>query len=301
MSIAKKDIELILDSFYGVEKEDGVYYVSIDADYQDKLPIKKANEILCELDPMNALNDWICNSYESAVDYMANDIREAIQEKLLEAGKIITEKDVECLEEFCDENLYFSLPTGHFLKQKFPVNIFVDTGDGNYDFVLNNTYPAYDGNSDEPIDEKASLVWLVRQQGYSRKQLQEALWDKKSENVFLNSIRTEVVNVSTHMNALVFMVQMDLETLIGINEALQNHTQGFLKIPKNACTGLYDPWNGGGSILGIELEQDVLIHFDFVRSALPDGGDGYSISSVYGMCLSAWDCDNVSILNSKQN
>ena len=302
MAIEIKEIEQVLDSFGITKNEGGIYYIPIDADFRDELPIAEANRILDESDPMEALNNWLYDGYESSVNYMQDDIKTKIQEALVETGKTVTEEDVEVLENYCDQDLYFELPTKHFLKQKFPVNIFVDTGDGNYDFVLNHTYPAYDGDPDEPINEKASLVWLARQQGYSINQLQETLWSKGgNQNVFLDSIRSEVENVSTHMNALVFMVQMDLETLIKLNEALQTHAQGYLKISKNACTGLYDPWNGGGSILEIKLEQDVLLHFDFIRSALPDGGDGYSISSVYGMCYSAWDCDNVSILSPKQN
>ena len=42
------------------------------------------------------------------------------------------------------------------------------------------------------------------------------------------------------------------------------------------------------SLLDIQLEKDVRIPIRFIRSALPDGGDGYSIDSVYGMCGSAW-------------
>lgn len=40
----------------------------------------------------------------------------------------------------------------------------------------------------------------------------------------------------------------------------------------------------------IELEKDVKLPIKYIRSALPDGGDGnYSIKRVYGMSEKFWD------------
>ena len=38
----------------------------------------------------------------------------------------------------------------------------------------------------------------------------------------------------------------------------------------------------------IQLKKDVKLPIKYIRSALPDGGDGHSVGSVYGMCGSAW-------------
>ena len=49
----------------------------------------------------------------------------------------------EFIESWIREHLFFRYPEDHFLKQTVCVNITVDTGDENYDYVLNNLYPHY--------------------------------------------------------------------------------------------------------------------------------------------------------------
>ena len=117
---------------------------------------------------------------------------------------------------------------------------------------------------------------------------------------------TEVANISTHMNCLVFLVRISLEELIALNrliglkkrkgvfyDAWKRPDCGSIRIDKRTETGMYDPWNGGGSLLEIQLEKDVELPVRFIWSALPDGMDGYSISSVYGLCGSAWRGDTM--------
>ena len=96
-------------------------------------------------------------------------------------------------------------------------------------------------------------------------------------------------------------MELTLEQLIELNrlirlqdrngihyDARKNPYCGYIIIDKGTETGLYDPWSGGGSVFEIQLEKDVKLPIRYIRSALPDGGDGYSIGSVYGMCGSAW-------------
>lgn len=72
-------------------------------------------------------------------------------------------------------------------------------------------------------------------------------------------------------------------------DATENPYCGYITLDKRTETGLYDPWSGGGSVFEIQLEKDVHLPIRFIRSALPDGGDGrYSVKSVYGMCSSVW-------------
>lgn len=204
------------------------------------------------------------------------------------------------------------------MGQEFYVNIMVDTGDGNYDYVLNNVYPSYCGDYDEHIDDKASIVWLTKSQGYTKTQLKKALrseeaidYYQKEPCGFLRSMLKEVVNIASHMNTLTFLVKLSLKDLIALNrliklqnrnghldDAVKNPYCGYIVIEKGTGTGLYDPWNGGGSLFEIELEKDVRLPIRFIRSALPDGGDGYSVESVYGMCEDAWCGGGVKLIYS---
>ena len=179
----------------------------------------------------------------------------------------------------------------------------VDTGDGNYDYTLNSAYPCWYGNYKTPIDSKAGIAWLAKTQGYTRGRLKKALQqgDMSDPKGFLQSMQVELANLSSHMSTVTFLVELTLEQLIELNRLIRlqdrdghfydsrkNPYCGYIIIDKNTETGLYDPWNGGGSVFEIQLEKDVKLPIKYIRSALPDGGDGHSIDSVYGMCGSAW-------------
>lgn len=217
----------------------------------------------------------------------------------------LTDKQEGQLRDLIFENIHVDFPLDRYLKQQFCVNIMLDTGDGNYDFVLNDVYPHYDGTQGEKIDDKASIVWLSRQQGYKKSELAAALdkGDMKGPQGFLESLRVELANCTTHMNALTFLVKMSLSELMTLNRLInesekaakeQSKTNcGYIVIDKAASAGLYDCWNGAGGTLDIQLDKDVKIPVKYIRSALPDGGDGYSVEEVYGICESAWETDSV--------
>ena len=44
----------------------------------------------------------------------------------------------------------------------------------------------------------------------------------------------------------------------------------------------------GGNCFEIQLERDVKLPVKYIHSTLPDGGDGHSAGSIYGMYGSAW-------------
>ena len=116
----------------------------------------------------------------------------------------------------------------------------------------------------------------------------------------MDSSRTYIAIDLKSFYASVECVERGLDELIATKErdghfydARKSPDCGMIIISKRAETGLYDPWNGGGSLLEIQLEKDVELPIKFIRSALPDGADGYSISSAYGLCGSAWRNDMV--------
>ena len=127
---------------------------------------------------------------------------------------------------------------------------------------------------------------------------------------FLESMRVEVANIASAMCTVTFLVEMTLENLIELNrlirlqdrnghfyDATRNPYCGYIILGKDTETGLYDPWNGGGSCFEIELERDVRLPVKYIRSALPDGGDGCSVERVYGMCGSAWRQGGVKLIH----
>ena len=270
---------------------DDFFHYDIYADYRDEMDGSTALEILTSDDPdlffNQKMSEWYDEEEWNREQELEKDIAKSLDTSLFPDGL-----DEEALHNYIVDSVCFEYPFDHYYDQKFNVNIMVDTGDGNNDFVLNSVYPSYCGDYEDRIDSKAAIVWLAKTQGYSKTQLWHAMQKEELCNgsKFLNSMREEVLNISSHMNVLTFLVQMTLRQLIDLNNilkmkeniAVSKLAQNYLILDKASAVGLYDPWNGGGSILNIELEKEVRLPFTKIRSALPDGGDGYAVQSVYG-------------------
>ena len=285
-------------------REGNTIYGEIYADYRDEMQDKTAIEILESKYPMETFYDKMFEWYmDTDVDYkdeIEMDVRSFLEDNTYPEG--LDDEQEEFLHDWVSENVYFNYPDDHYLKQDFYVNIMMDTGDGNYDYTLNAHYPCwYGGRRGEAMDDKASLVWLAKQQGYTKGQLRKALdnGDMADPKGFLESVRVEVANMGSHMQTLTFLVKMNLGTLMKINRMLQIREEdgrkydatkypysGYIMLDKSVMC--YRSVAGWGSVFEIQLEKDVKIPVKYIRSCLPDGGDGYSVGSVYGMCGSAW-------------
>lgn len=299
----------VLDrELYFDRQKDGIFYQEIQADYRDSMSNEEACEILLAQDPMQRfwekLDEWYWITqleYEGEVSDRVKAALTDVDSGLFPEG--LTDEEEQEVDDYLKEIVCFTLPEKHYLKQEFKVNIMVDTGDGNYDHTLNSVYPCYYGRPEDTINNKAAIVWLTKKQGYTKTQLNNALkkGDVKDPKGYLQSLRQELANHPSGICVLTILAKMTFEELLQLNryirlqdrngrkyDATKNPDCGYIVIDKKAETGLYDPWNGGGSVFEIELEKDVRLPIRFIRSALPDGGDGYSIDSVYGMNGSCW-------------
>ncbi|MBE6557552.1 MAG: hypothetical protein E7661_00825 [Ruminococcaceae bacterium] len=278
------------------KKPDGYYHEEIYADYRDEMEDSTLKEIMASEDPEQTFYEKMFEWYQDAEWEIESNLLEAVVASIETAAPTETYDEDEIKDEI-RELVSIDYPYEHFLKQEFCVNIFVDTGDGNYDYVLNCVYPHYNGRYGETINDRASIVWLARQQGYTKTELNKALreGDIKDPKGFLESMRQEVINHGSHMGILTFLARMTLEEIFELNELLKLQDRnghfydaekrpycGYILIDKKAKCGLYDPWGGGGSILELQLEKDVRLPIRFIRSATVDGGDGCSIRNVYG-------------------
>lgn len=304
----KQAVSDVLDTLLSVERqEDGTFSCEIYADYRDEMGDKTAIKISRSEYPMQTFWEHLDEWYQDYQWELGDELEKEVRAKLTATDGpypegLSNEDDTRMLDTL--HNLvYFKLPADHFLKRSFHVNIMVDTGDGNVDYTLNSAYPCWYGRCGEPIDPKAGIAWLAKTQGYTRGRLKRALQegDMAEPKGFLQSMRVELANLSSAMSTVTFLVELTLEQLIELNRLIRlqdrdgvhydsrkNPYCGYIVIDKDTETGLYDPWNGGGSVFEIQLEKDVKLPIKYIRSALPDGGDGHSVGSVYGMCGSAW-------------
>ena len=315
MDKLEQAIKAILDALPGYDRqEDGMYACEIFADYRDEMDNKTAIKILQSDDPEWAFWEQMDDWYQDHIQTLESELEDTVKDRLLTgpyAGGM-SDEDYDRVQDLLMELTCHTLPMEHFQQQSFRVNIMVDTGDGNYDYTLNSAYPCWYGDYKAPIDPRAGIVWLAKTQGYTRGKLKKALQqgDMAGPHGFLESMRVELANLSTSMSTVTFLVELTMEQLIELNRLIRlqdrdgvnydnrkNPYCGYIVLDKDTETGLYDPWNGSGSLFEIQLEKDVKLPIKYIRSALPDGGDGYSVESVYGMCGSAWKSGGVKTIH----
>ncbi len=279
------------------KKADGNYHFEIYVDYRDEVDDSTAQEILEDNFPrdviLEKLWDWYQEQEWDIIDNLVDDFKAKVDPKLLEDANIIEDgnlDDGDIREEFMDA-VCVDYPVDWALGQEFCFNIIVSNGDDNYDFWLNEHIVDENGKVDENA-EKAGLVWLAKQQGYTLEEVVEALKDEDSlsANEFLASASSEVYN-GYGCEALTFCIKMTLGQAITLKERMKSNPNGSIIIDKRATCGLFSPWDGSGSILDITCEKDVEIPFENIWKFYVDkkGSGNYdSIHNVYGTDSSLW-------------
>lgn len=270
-------ISKILEKNY-YRKENDQYVADIHAEYTDEFEKGTIIKIANSDNPRDAFFEQFeeFGYFDYEFGYLLDFLYENLEDEYLDNQDIIID--------WVTDNVSFNLPYNHYLKQDILVNIIADTGDGDYDYTLNNflNYDAPDVK-DLEIEKASSILWLVKQQGYTKKDLLNVIkgkYDRKDK--FLDSLYDELLNSCSCINALTFSVQM---TLGDYMDLLENKSD--IKLGKDTSCGLVNFWNGSGSLLNICLNKEVVIPRKFARITV-DGGVGYSIQSIYGMMSSHW-------------
>lgn len=297
-----KDIkELVMDyleeNHAWEKKDDGLYHFDIYVDYRDEIDDSTAQEILENDFPRDALFekllDWYQESEWDIFDNLVDDFKEKVDPELFRQANIIEDGNIDdnMIRDIFQDTIYVDYPVDWALGQEFCFNIIVSNGDDNYDFWLNEHVVDDDGNVDKDA-EKAGLVWLAKQQGHTLEELIESLKDEEyvNPNKFISSLVSEVFD-GYGCEALTFCVKMTLGQAIELKEKMKSNQNGSIILDKNVTCGLFDPWQGGGSLLDIACEKDIEIPFENIWKFYIDArrGNRYdSIHSVYGTDDSFW-------------
>lgn len=290
--ILDDELRWVLDS-----KEGDDYYCTYPADYRDEISSSDIKEIFQSDDPDTAfyetIDDLWCWFIATMPDNTVDNVKLAWDEGVAEWDEVEDE-----ITAYIDEHVHWQPDYRHYLDQKVNVDILIDTGDGNYDYVLNCVYP-----EDDEINDKAALMWLTEQMGYTKEQLNKARKGTDfGGSAYLKSVEQELANRASDMQQLVFLVSMTLGECLQLNQRIaasqnpefryepwRNTSEDYITVPRTVMCGLFDKWSGAGSVLEIELEKDLWIPLKFIDAAIPDEAVyKWNISNVYAMCASAW-------------
>jgi len=313
--INKKTIKRLIERIKGIIDEhtylrlndDGHYYGEIYADYRDEFDDSMIQKIFNDDNPRDmfySLLDFSDCEWDFR-DELINTIKEHFND---DYKTLSYSKHEDFIRDWVNENVYYNHPYDHFLKQDVYVDILVDAGDGNYDYTMNELFGCKYSEKGLSGKDKSALVWLMRQQGYSMESITDFVENENMQGSKLfRSIYQECLNTSSCMNALTFFVKLSLSEALDLDELINNtgfKENGYEKsfegtdaetgeireiiLDKGTACGLYDAWNGSGSMLEIELEKDVVLPVKYIDNAKPDGCRGYSVSGIYGMLRSFW-------------
>lgn len=288
------------ENYTWCKKADGNYHFDIYVDYSDEIDDSTAQEILESNSPRDTLIEklWYCyqESEWDILDDLVGDFNEKVDPELFRQADIIEDGNIDdyMIRDIFQDTVYIDYPEDWALGQEFCFNIIVSNGDDNYDFWLNEHIVDEDGNVDENA-EKAGLVWLAKQQGYTLDQVVKILKDGDiaEPKTFLETVLQEVAN-GYGCEALTFCVKMTLGQAIALKEKMESNPNGSIVLDKRVECGLFDPWSGGGSVLEIACEKDIEIPFKNIWKFYIDEkrSNRYdSIHNVYGTDSSLWrDC-----------
>lgn len=257
------------------------YYPDQSDDFH--LDSKKLSEVLHSDDPLFKLYEYARWAFEEWIVTTEDFIFRGVIEELGLNEDDLDDGLAEEIRELLWEIAPVDPPTEKYLHAVYEVDIFVDTGDEDYDFASNLVYPHYDGRQGERVPKEFCLGHLARWQGYGKRELYRVLNGEKGD-AFEQSCYNELLNCTTSINQLVFLRQMTLEELI---EWKREKTP--VTIPKSTTCGLFDAWNGAGSLLGIELARDFRLPAKFIEDIIPDDSLRYGIKNVYGTDETLWE------------
>lgn len=304
--VQERLMEVLRDASYlDEDKENGIFTYEFFPDQGDRLSDTTVCNILLEKDIELAFVETVEALYDEHRDCVFSEYIHAAMDDLYPKDREEKEEMKQYLYELLTELISFEYPFAHYKEQEYCVDLMIDTGDANAVYESNSVYPGPYGIKGDGIDKEASLVWLAKTQGFTKTQLEQALYkgDVAAPVGFLESVRQEVANETSGSNCLTFLVKMVLSDLVKLNELIQlqepngeklYHADarpdcGAVTISKEAQPGLYDPWNGAGSVFEIQLEKDIELPIKYIRSCLPDRYFTWSVYAVYNIPDSAWE------------
>lgn len=282
------------DNFLYTKTGENQWEYNIEADYRDEFSQKDIFTILSAEHPTESFEEIMDDYFWREMQRLQQDLVGVIyctpDPELQEFIKTV--KDIkELISDIIWDHVCFNYPYDHFLNQTAYTNIYMDVNESQNDFTLNSAKEDRDKGTLKLLP-RGSLYWLINQQGHSLEEFNEALNNEEEpENQFLASCLDELDNQPSGQAVICFLVKLPLKHLIQIKE--HENKEEAIVLDKKVICGLASPWNGSGSLLEINPEQDIKLPLKYIFTAMPDGFYKWDINEIYGLVGSAWEEDVV--------
>ena len=222
-----------------------------------------------------------CAANTLGIDIMDADERQALREMLWDSPlSILPDYD-------------------HFLNQTMKVNlIFATDEERNLDCnLVSEQGDALLGEDKRNVlSIPSGLSRLLDAQGYTMADLRNTMNDYQQHGYHENtqdkpqyhlSRCQELENHTYSMGCMTALAEMNMYELAKL---LRDDTQ--ITFPMNAMLGIYNPWNGSGSLLEIELEKPLTLSSkDIFKIQIEGSGHQqyeYTVDQTYGLIGSCW-------------
>lgn len=263
-----KDDETNIENF--IKEEIRKNPINVYVDYRD---FEGLQELVVKCDTKDEFLDQIYEAYQDGIGEEEYELAKLIALELLEKYKGYDDVAPD-LWDYIQQGVWdyveVSLPWDQFLHQQIRVNLFV-------------TYYYSDDAFNEELDY-TTLAEFIKRLGYSSpKRTLKSLCkpDYRSEDRFLDSLHQEILNsYSNQINHLCFIGKITIEDYY----KLSLDTGASITFPKDVTCGFVDPYNGGGSILGIIMPKEFTVKGSNIDKIIVERTkQKYSVDAIYGL------------------
>ena len=288
----RDSVDKAVQSLYMV-RDGNVIQLDADTTANNSLLLEKAHDCrhMAPEDFTRAMHASIAEDWAEAVDLNADYV-------LREAG--IRPHDTERYEaarDYLFDNYEIRPPYEELMGQEVDVNILLGTPEEK-DLDFSSLHDmrldlAETGAVSQEAPDNA-LTWLVGQQGYTYGELQDAAshygkWGFDAAEItsgtFLASVANELSNFPNIMGTIAVLARIPLEDIPKLSAPGNQIT-----VPENATVGIFAPWVGGGSMLGIQLDRPLAIPTEMIFETQFESANSraFTVLQVYGLGQEAW-------------
>jgi len=252
-------------------------------DYNDKLTDEQIIKIITEEEGLNDIENEI---YENNLDYNSEIITDRINEFLEENNLSLTEEEKEELRYECESRFNWDIK-GLLKNSESKIRI---TLQNNYDMICFDEYRQGDFLKNIKKDFVVKEFMRVFKNKYDKKEFEEEL-----NNVF-------------NYGNFTFYFKVSGDNILTLREQVLN---GFIELNKECGFGLFDNFNGGGSLMEMELKEDIKLclkdwrlknkkeeilnklnekysDVGYWNVSIESDDEGYGIQQVYGLTGESW-------------